>query len=155
MFEECGPYTFSEHHIRVNVEWHDNGTLSYQQKRIWKFLPEKSNGSLEDKITNLNVIVPTVAYSVRDEHYLVKRAVNFLLREKEKSLITTHTVNELLFDGYADELLTLAKKLNISKLNIPFDKFGWFYGVSLCSCSVSTIFWSIYVLEKRIRDVRW
>lgn len=131
-FEECGPYTFSEHHIRVNVEWnHDNGTLSYQQKRIWKFLPERSNGSLNDKITNLNIIVATVAYTVRDQHYLVKRGVNFFLKEKERSLISTHTVNELLFEGYEDPLLVLAKKLNISGLNIPFDKFGWFYGVSV------------------------
>lgn len=55
-FEECGPYTFSEHHIRVNVEWNDNGTVNYQQKRIWHFLPERSKGNLSDKITNLNVI---------------------------------------------------------------------------------------------------
>lgn len=60
--EECGPYTYSEHHVRVNVEWHDNGTLSYQQKRIWKFLPERTNGSLDDKITNLNVIAAVSIY---------------------------------------------------------------------------------------------
>lgn len=105
--------------------------MSYQQKRIWQFLPEKSNGSLDDKITNLNIIVATVAYTVRDQHYLVKRGVNFFLKEKEGSLITTHTVDELLFKGYEDPLLELAKKLNITGLNIPFDKFGWFYGVGL------------------------
>lgn len=130
IFEECGPYTYSEHHVRVNVEWNDNGTLSYQQKRFWKFLPEKSNGSLNDKITNLNIIVATVAYAVRDQHYLVKRGVDFFLKEKERTLFTTHTVNELLFEGYDDPLLVLAKDLNITGLNIPFDKFGWFYAVS-------------------------
>lgn len=55
-FEECGPYTYSEHHIRVNVKWNNNDTLNYQTKRVWHFLPEKTNGSLDDKITNLNVI---------------------------------------------------------------------------------------------------
>lgn len=150
-FEECGPYTFSERHIRVNVKWNDNGTLSYQQKRIWQFLPEKSKGSLDDKITNLNIIVATVAYTVRDQHYLVKLAVNILLKEKEGSLVSTHTANELLFEGYNDPLLKLAKKLNISGLNIPFDKFGWFYGVSVCYAANFTCTKAVqWFLEKRI-----
>lgn len=131
IFEECGPYTYSEHHVRVNIKWNDNGTLSYQQKRFWKYLPEKSKGSLTDKIVNLNIVVATVAYTVKDEHYLVKRGVDFFLKEKEGSLISTHTVKELLFEGYEDKLLVLAKELNISRLNIPFDRFGWFYGVSI------------------------
>lgn len=56
IFEECGPYVFSEHHIRVNIKWNNNGTITYQQKRIWHFLPEQSNGTLQDNITNLNVV---------------------------------------------------------------------------------------------------
>lgn len=39
-------------------------------------------------------------------------------------MILTKNVSEWLFDGYEDELLTLAKDL---KLNIDMDKFGWFY----------------------------
>lgn len=73
-----------------------------------------------------------MAYIVRFQHPLVKRGVNFFLREKEGTIFKTHTVAELLFDGYEDELLSFAKKLNITSLNIPFDKFGWFYGVSVC-----------------------
>lgn len=116
----------------MNFEWNENGTLSYQQKRIWKFLPEYSNGSLDDKITNLNIIAATVAYKIKDENYWIKKGVNIFLKEKEGSLTTTHTVNELLFEGYDDKLLQLAKKLNITSFQIPFDKFGWFYGVSWC-----------------------
>ena len=42
-------------------------------------------------------------------------------------------VSELLFEGYSDPLLDLASHLpeNIS-ISIPdYDKFGWFYDVSL------------------------
>lgn len=56
ILEQHGPYVFYEHHIRVNMTWNDNDTITYQQKRIWHFLPEKSNGTLSDKITNLNAI---------------------------------------------------------------------------------------------------
>lgn len=38
---------------------------------------------------------------------------------------TKRTVRELLFDGYSDPLLLIAKKLNLPNLP-PFKKFGWF-----------------------------
>lgn len=57
VFEQHGPYVFSERHVRVNLTWDDcENTVTYYQKRIWHFEPEMSNGTLQDKITNLNVI---------------------------------------------------------------------------------------------------
>ena len=42
---------------RVNVKYNDeNGTVTYQQKKTWKFLDEDSNGRLDDVIVNINVI---------------------------------------------------------------------------------------------------
>lgn len=38
------------------MTWHDNGTVTFYQKKIWHFVPERSNGSLSDKVTNVNVI---------------------------------------------------------------------------------------------------
>lgn len=125
--QERGPYTFSEHHIRVNLQWNENKTVTYQQKRIWKFLPEKSNGSLDDHIITVNPIAATVGYFIRDKNFFARKAIDLLLQENEHSLAIERTVRQLLFDGYEDDLLKLAKKLNISGLNIPFDKFGWFY----------------------------
>lgn len=56
-FVEMGPYVFLEKHKRVNVTWNaENGTVSYNQIRTWHFVPEKSNGSLADVVTNVNVI---------------------------------------------------------------------------------------------------
>lgn len=41
---------------------------------------------------------------------------------------------ELLFDGYEDKLITLArrvtKRFKQIKLEVPYDRFGWLYGVS-------------------------
>lgn len=56
-FKELGPYVFLEGHSRNNIEWHsENDTISFNQTRTWHFVPEKSNGSLDDMITNVNVI---------------------------------------------------------------------------------------------------
>lgn len=56
-FVEKGPYVFLERHERVNLSWNaNNNTVSFYQVRVWHFVPELSNGSLSDKITNINVM---------------------------------------------------------------------------------------------------
>ena len=45
-----------------------------------------------------------------------------------QKLIITKSVNELLFEGYEDTMLKLARKMNFSK--IPYNKFAWFYEVN-------------------------
>ncbi len=55
--QELGPYTFSEVHVRVNVDAYDNATLKFQQKKLWRFLPELSNGSLDDPVTTVNPVI--------------------------------------------------------------------------------------------------
>jgi len=48
-------YTYRESHHRVNIQPHDNYTMTYQQRRVWHFVQELSNGTLADNITALNV----------------------------------------------------------------------------------------------------
>lgn len=56
-FIEKGPYVFLEKHKRVNVTFNpNNDTVSFDQIRTWHFVPELSNGTLDDKVTNINVI---------------------------------------------------------------------------------------------------
>lgn len=52
------------------------------------------------------------------------------MREKKEKIFITKSARELLFDGYEDELLDLFKELNVTSINIPFKKFGWFVEVS-------------------------
>jgi hypothetical protein len=50
-------YTFNrEKHIRTNVSWHENGTISFNQIRRWHFMESLSTGKLSDNITNYNPI---------------------------------------------------------------------------------------------------
>lgn len=56
-FVEMGPYVFLEEHVRVNVTFHpENGTVSFDQIRTYHFMPEMSNGTLDDNVTNINAI---------------------------------------------------------------------------------------------------
>lgn len=124
-FEEMGPYVFREVDYKVNQVWNDNGTITFQRKKVWFFEESLSNGSLTDKITNLNPILTTVAFAVRHKSMLIRKMTNaFIVRLGEK-LTLTKSVNELLFEGYDDILLQIARKMNAT--SIPYSKFGWFY----------------------------
>lgn len=125
-FTELGPYVFSEHHIRDNVTFNDNATVTFYNRRIWKFAPDKSKGSLSDNVTTFNPVVASVTNVVKDKHYFVQLGVNFFLEEKRVTLAVTRTVNEFIFEGYDDPMLDLLHKLNISNIKIPFTKMGWF-----------------------------
>lgn len=55
-FQQLGPYTFREHHSRVNVKYNDNNTVNFNTIRTWHIVPEKTKGSLDDNITTVNAI---------------------------------------------------------------------------------------------------
>ncbi|PSN44095.1 hypothetical protein C0J52_07656 [Blattella germanica] len=126
IFVERGPYIFSEHHTKVDLHWNDNDTVTFNQIRRWHFVPERSNGTLTDEITNINVIGLTVENMIRHMNPLIQIIIDALVKEVEP-LYVTKTVGQLMFDGYEDELLNITSKLNISQFSVPLDKFGWFY----------------------------
>ncbi|XP_063236012.1 protein croquemort-like [Bacillus rossius redtenbacheri] len=124
-FKELGPYVFSEHNKRVNLTWNSNDTVTFQQTRQYVFRPELSSGSIDDKVTTVNVIAVAAAYFSRYDNIYFKIIMDGFL-EKLESISTTHTVGEMLFDGYDDKLIDLATELHIQKFKLPFKKFAWF-----------------------------
>ena len=58
-----------------------------------------------------------------------KVVFNRLISKYKSELFVTKTSRELLFDGYEDPLLDLAKHFPSGKFP-PFDKFAWFYQVN-------------------------
>jgi len=58
---------------------------------------------------------------------LWQRLMNSLINKYEKYFVTA-TAGEWIFDGYDDGLLDLINPLrDITYIQIPFEKFGWFY----------------------------
>ena len=54
---EVGPYVYQEFHLKVNETWNaNNDTITFMQSKWWKFKPERSAGSEDDIITNINII---------------------------------------------------------------------------------------------------
>lgn len=47
-------------------------------------------------------------------------------------MYVTKSAQELLFDGYQDDLIDIAIEMSLTDktVTVPYDKFGWFYTVS-------------------------
>ncbi|CAL1267903.1 unnamed protein product [Larinioides sclopetarius] len=124
VLEELGPYTFREAREKINITWNENGTVSYKQIRRWYYQPDRTNGSLDDIVTTLNV--PMVAAATRGKQMnedMVFFALDEIFSQLNCSWFVQKTVRELLFEGYEDKLMKIAKTF----MNLPYDKFGWFY----------------------------
>ncbi|CAH0581631.1 unnamed protein product [Chrysodeixis includens] len=124
---EMGPYVYRESHKKVNITWNDNGTLTFYNQRYWHFEPEMSNGTLEDQITSINPIVVTIPYILRYQNRFIKEAVNLFMGGLQRNLFVTANVSNWLFEGISDPILNIASHFPNLPIDIPYDKFGWFY----------------------------
>ncbi|XP_028159774.1 protein croquemort-like [Ostrinia furnacalis] len=124
---EMGPYVFRETHLKTNLSWNDNSTITFFNERWWHFVPEMSNGSLSDNITTINPVIATVAYTLRHRNALLNMFVDGFLRLYHRNLFLTANASAWLFDGIDDPVIDIAEQFPNLPINIPFDKFGWFY----------------------------
>ncbi|XP_075974431.1 protein peste-like isoform X2 [Anticarsia gemmatalis] len=130
VLQQLGPYRFREKRKHVNVTWHEhNGTVAYKTQRSWFFDEQNSNGTLQDNITTLNVIAASAVYRSRYWGFLQQKGLSMGLSMFNQKIAVSKLAKELLFEGYADPLLDLAKSLPPSTTGgaPPVDRFGWFY----------------------------
>ncbi|XP_061704075.1 protein peste-like isoform X2 [Cydia pomonella] len=126
---QLGPYRFKEHRQHVNVTWHvNNGSMAYRTLRSWHFQPS-SNGSLDDNVTMLNIIAASAIYRARDWGFLEQKMLSMSLAMFGQHMVVSKPARELLFEGYEDALLDVAKTLPASATGgaPPVDRFGLFY----------------------------
>ena len=55
---------------KVNLIWHDDGTVSYKRVKFWYFERDMSVGPLTDMVTTINVPVVGSAEFVRGDFFL-------------------------------------------------------------------------------------
>lgn len=137
--EQLGPYTFLEIHERVNLQWNDeDDTLTFQQRRIWHYVPEKSIGDYEnDRVITINPVLLTVGYALRNSpDFLPYVDGIIMLNQLADNPFYDVKVREVIFDGYDDflltsllELLSLLPPEQLPPIELPpYEQFGWFYG---------------------------
>ena len=88
----------------------------------------------ERRLKKFIVFIQSAAYSLRYNDSVTKAGFNAFIFGIGSKMYVTKTAGELLFDGYSDPLLNLKPPPGS---DIPaYDKFGWFYMVSIRVCFV-------------------
>ncbi|KAL7633573.1 UNVERIFIED_CONTAM: hypothetical protein RMT77_016106 [Armadillidium vulgare] len=123
---EVGPYSYREEWHKIDVKFHNNGTVTYQTKKLYFFDPENSVGPESDLITTLNIPVNVAVDKVSTMGRLVQLAMSSMLEVLNEAAFTRKSVRDLVW-GYDDQLIDLSKKFLPKNEQLPFDKFGYFY----------------------------
>lgn len=121
IFKEIGPYRFQEFPQKVNVSFHDhNETVSYRKQSRYIFLPEQSKGKLTDVISSVNVIALSAANQARTMNLFKTKGIELSLRFFGQEIHTVKTASELLFEGYDDPIITVAKDIaSLMGIDVP------------------------------------
>ncbi|XP_018568082.1 protein peste-like isoform X2 [Anoplophora glabripennis] len=128
-FQQLGPYYFSETKEKSSVIWNDNGTVTYKNLKKWYFEASLSNGSLTDTVTSIDPVALSAVYTTRSWNYFVKKSLSGVLLSMIDSVSISHTVGQVLYEGYDDPLLKTASTISSFHASLPkMEKFGWFYG---------------------------
>ena len=108
VLEEIGPYVFREHRHKENITFNSNGTVSYQQRRIYHWVKEKMNNVGEDdKIVFSNLLVAAAVKVIKTKPQMIPKHLRPLVNGVVDTLplLSNQTVGGLLFSGWKDEFI--------------------------------------------------
>lgn len=125
-FNEVGPFTYQLYINKTNVHFHDNGTVSFKEKKTWLFRRELSAFDENQVITTLNVPLAMTLTLVRTAPSAVRLVVNLALEALTEGFFIRRTVKKLLFQGYPDTLMAFAPLLNPQLTMYSNGRFAWF-----------------------------
>lgn len=140
-FEQLGPYRFTEKPDKIDVKFNPkNSTVTFRRLSQFFFDEEGSNGSLDDLVTSVNVVALSAAEKARFADYMKAKSISVGLSLYQQQIHVTKPAGELLFEGYEDDMVSLAKQLPfLAGEEIPFDRVGWFYMVSFIETLVGRV----------------
>ncbi|XP_015175298.1 PREDICTED: lysosome membrane protein 2-like [Polistes dominula] len=116
--QQLGPYSYRETLMRVNTQMHENGTISYQEKKLYKL----EGGNPENDIIIVpNILLLMVISSVCYLNYASRLMVTIAISTMHIEPFIKTTVSGFLW-GYDDNLYNVLKTFGY--VNIPSDKFG-------------------------------
>uniref|UniRef100_A0A8C5PBP5 Scavenger receptor class B member 1 n=1 Tax=Leptobrachium leishanense TaxID=445787 RepID=A0A8C5PBP5_9ANUR len=121
---ERGPYVYREYKQKINLTFHDNGTVSFIEKRLFFFAPDLSAGTEEDYLVVPNILVLASSIMMEDLSLPLKWIISGAFATFGNEAFMNRTVKEILW-GYEDPFLNFLNTFLPGKL--PFkDKFGLF-----------------------------
>lgn len=125
--EEAGPYIYRETLSRINPKIENDGTITYQEKREYKW----EGGHPDSEIVNVpNIPLFTAMAFSRDMSFLAQVSLTAVLSTIQAKHFIKISAGDFLW-GYDDKLFQIAKPILKWQQNIPYEKFGVLVFVSI------------------------
>ncbi|XP_015586555.1 scavenger receptor class B member 1 [Cephus cinctus] len=135
--QEIGPFVYKEDMEKVNIAFHDNGTVTYQHKKILNFVPEMSkDGNLQVLVPNIPLL--TLSTQSKSLPGFLTAGLSIFLSGMDMKPFVPITAQELVF-GYDDPLVSLAHRF-FPKTRRPMSQMGLLLGRNGTLNEVSTIY---------------
>lgn len=134
IFDEIGPYRFLDVRDKTRISFNRNSTVSYRNFQTFYFDADGSNGTLDDVLTTLNMVALGANANARNMNYMNRKKVSLGLNLYKQNIHVTQSARELLFEGYEDDMLLMAREKLIEgfeNIEVPYDRVGFFYKVNL------------------------
>lgn len=135
--QEVGPFVYREDMEKVNIVFHNNGTVSYQHKKILNFVPEMSkDGDLKVIVPNIPLL--TLSTQSKSLPRFITMGLSIFLTGMHMKPFVPITAQELVF-GYDDPLVSLGHRF-LPKTRRPMSRMGLFLGRNGTLSEISTIY---------------
>lgn len=138
ILDEIGPYVYAESWEKVNLTENDNGTISYNFKKIYKFQRDLSFGSDDDVVIVPNIPMLSATSQSKHAARFLRLAMASIMDILKIKPFVQVSVGQLLW-GYEDPLLKLAKDVVPKEQKLPYEEFGLLYGKNGTSADRVTV----------------
>ncbi|XP_045538328.1 scavenger receptor class B member 1 [Papilio machaon] len=106
---EVGPFVYREDMEKVNIKFHDNDTVTFQHKKILRFVPELSVDKTQKLLVPNIPLLTVTSFSPNLAGFVFNLLVTGLaITYKDRAKPFVHVTAEELVFGYNDPLVTLA-----------------------------------------------
>ncbi|XP_019871825.1 scavenger receptor class B member 1 isoform X2 [Aethina tumida] len=137
--DELGPYVYVEKWEKKNIKFHDNGTVSFNQEKIYHFDESQSVGSEDDVVVVPNIPMLSATSQSKNAARFLRLAMASIMDILKIKPFVEVSVGQLLW-GYEDPLLKLAKDVVPKEQKLPYEEFGLMYNKNGTSKDTVTMF---------------
>ncbi|KAL3270736.1 hypothetical protein HHI36_021261 [Cryptolaemus montrouzieri] len=137
--DELGPYVYVETWEKKNLKFHENGTVTFNQEKIYMFDESQSAGSEDDVVVVPNIPMLSATSQSKHAARFLRLAMASIMDILKIKPFVEVTVGQLLW-GYEDPLLKLAKDVVPKEQKLPYEEFGLLYNKNGTSRDNVTIF---------------
>ncbi|EFA05670.1 scavenger receptor class B member 1 isoform X1 [Tribolium castaneum] len=137
--DELGPYVYVEKWEKKNIKFHDNGTVSFNQEKIYTFDESLSAGLEDDVVVVPNIPMLSATSQSKHAARFLRLAMASIMDILKIKPFVEVSVGQLLW-GYEDPLLKLAKDVVPKEQKLPYEEFGLMYNKNGTSKDTVTLF---------------